>query len=155
GGCTAHNAMIMVYPHNFDWDEIARLVEDPSWNANNMRRYFERLENCGYRPVWRWIQKLFPWNPTRHGFAGWLSTEKALPLSVLGDQDLVQIIIRSALKIFHQLSNPLQRLREGLVSKLDPNDWRIDRLAPEGIHYAPLATARHARNGSREFVRAV
>jgi choline dehydrogenase len=155
GGCTAHNAMIMVYPHNFDWDEIARLVEDPSWNANNMRRYFQRLENCRYRPVWRWIQKLFRWNPTRHGFAGWLSTEKALPLSVLGDRDLVQIIIRSALKIFHKLHNPLQQLRERLVSKLDPNDWRIDRLAPEGIHYAPLATHRHARNGSREFVRAV
>jgi choline dehydrogenase-like flavoprotein len=155
GGCTAHNAMIMVYPHNFDWDQIAKDVDDPSWNANNMRRYFMRLENCRHRPVWRWIQKLFRWNPTRHGFAGWLSTEKALPLSVLGDRDLVQIIIRSALKIFHQLRNPLQRLREGLVSKLDPNDWRVDRLAPEGIHYAPLATYRHARNGSREFVRAV
>lgn len=23
GGCTAHNAMIMVYPHNADWDGIA------------------------------------------------------------------------------------------------------------------------------------
>ena len=23
GGCTAHNAMIMVYPHNADWDHIA------------------------------------------------------------------------------------------------------------------------------------
>src|SRR5437660_482228 len=29
GGCTAHNAMIFVYPHNADWDDIARLTGDP------------------------------------------------------------------------------------------------------------------------------
>jgi choline dehydrogenase-like flavoprotein len=152
GGCTAHNAMIMVYPHNPDWDEIAELVDDPSWNAKNMRRYYERMENCHHRPVWRWIKKLFGWNPTRHGFDGWLTTEKALPKSVLGDKDLIQTLTKSALKIASELSNPLQKLREGLVSKLDPNDWRIDKLAAEGIHYAPLATRGHARNGSREFV---
>jgi choline dehydrogenase-like flavoprotein len=152
GGCTGHNAMIMVYPHNPDWDKVAELVEDPSWNAKNMRRYYERLENCHYRPVWRWIYKLFGWNPTRHGFGGWLNTEKALPKSILGDKDLVNTLKRSALKIFHELRNPIQQLREGLVSKLDPNDWRIDKLAAEGIHYAPLATGGHARNGSREFV---
>ena len=25
GGCTAHNAMILVYPHDADWDGIAEL----------------------------------------------------------------------------------------------------------------------------------
>jgi choline dehydrogenase len=53
GGCTAHNAMILVYPHNEDWDGIARLTGDQSWNAENMRRYFMRLENCHYRPLER------------------------------------------------------------------------------------------------------
>jgi choline dehydrogenase-like flavoprotein len=46
GGCTAHNAMIFVYPHNQDWDDIARSTGDPSWRAGNMRRYFELLEDC-------------------------------------------------------------------------------------------------------------
>ena len=155
GGCTAHNAMITVYPHNRDWDDIARTVDDPSWSAENMRRYFERMENCRHRPFWRWIQKIFGWSPTRHGFAGWLFTEKALPKSVVGDEDLVEIIKKSARAIFRNLSNPLQQLREGFVSKLDPNDWRIDERALEGIFYPPLATYRHARNGTREFVRAV
>jgi len=41
GGCTAHNAMIFVYPHNADWDAIARLTGDPTWSASSMRRYFE------------------------------------------------------------------------------------------------------------------
>jgi choline dehydrogenase-like flavoprotein len=150
GGCTAHNAMIMIYPHNADWDDIAEAVGDASWNSENMRRYFERLENCRYRPFWALIQKLFGWNPTRHGFSGWLSTEKTLPRSVLQDRDLMDILKKAALAIFKELKNPLQQLREGFVSKLDPNDWRVDRLALEGIHYTPLATNRHGRNGTRE-----
>jgi choline dehydrogenase-like flavoprotein len=152
GGCTAHNAMIMVYPHNPDWDEIAEMVDDPSWNAVSMRRYFERLENCRYRPVWRCIKRFFGWNPTRHGFGGWLTIEKAIPLTALLDTDLIAIVKKSALRIFKELRNPLQQLIEGFVGKLDPNDWRLDRLAAEGIHYAPLSTHNHARNGTREFL---
>ena len=38
GGCTAHNAMILVYPHNADWNQIADLTGDPSWRAERMRR---------------------------------------------------------------------------------------------------------------------
>src|SRR5258708_588521 len=74
GGCTAHNAMITVYPHNADWDDLAAATGDPSWSAVNMRRYFERLENCRYRPGWRWLSKLGI-NPTRHGWEGRLHTE--------------------------------------------------------------------------------
>ena len=33
GGCTAHNAMILVYPHNADWNQLADLTGDPSWRA--------------------------------------------------------------------------------------------------------------------------
>ena len=43
--------MILVYPHNQDWDDIADLTGDPSWRADNMRRYFERLKNCRHRPL--------------------------------------------------------------------------------------------------------
>ena len=50
GGCTAHNAMITVYPHDADWDGIADLTGDPSWRAAEMRRWFERLEACAYKP---------------------------------------------------------------------------------------------------------
>ena len=39
GGCTAHNAMIFVYPHNTDWDGIAELTGDDSWRAERMRVY--------------------------------------------------------------------------------------------------------------------
>src|SRR5258708_32540168 len=65
GGCTAHNAMIFMYPHDSDWDEIATLAGDRSWSAKNMRRYFHRLENCRHRPLWRLLAWLtgHPFNP--------------------------------------------------------------------------------------------
>jgi choline dehydrogenase-like flavoprotein len=53
GGCTAHNAMILVYPHDEDWKGIEELTHDASWNAKRMRRYFECLEDCHHRPVYR------------------------------------------------------------------------------------------------------
>ena len=37
GGCTAHNAMILVYPHNADWDYIRDLTGDAIWEAARMR----------------------------------------------------------------------------------------------------------------------
>ena len=38
GGCTAHNAMITVYPHNEDWDNLAKLTGDASWRRGSGRR---------------------------------------------------------------------------------------------------------------------
>src|SRR5207302_8937962 len=48
GGCTAHSYLTAFYPSNSDWDNIAKLTGDPSWNATNMRQYFEQLEQCRY-----------------------------------------------------------------------------------------------------------
>src|SRR6516162_9694827 len=58
GGCTAHNAMILMAPHDADWDDIAALTGDASWRATAMRQYFRRLEACRYRPVWRALSRL-------------------------------------------------------------------------------------------------
>ncbi len=49
GGCTAHHALITVYPAESDWNEIATEVGDESWNAENMRQYYDRVENARYR----------------------------------------------------------------------------------------------------------
>jgi choline dehydrogenase len=88
GGCTAHNALIMVYPHNEDWDAIAELTGDDSWNSDKMRGYFERMENCHYRPLDRVLAETIRLNPSRHGWNGWLHTEKSIPEAALGDGGL-------------------------------------------------------------------
>lgn len=140
GGGTATSAMITVYPHNDDWDQLASLTDDSSWKAENMRKYFERMEDCRHRPVFRLLSKL-GLNPTRHGWNGWLSSEVAFLKSALGDSNLVQVISQSI------------RDRLLLGGQGDPNDWRVAQQNSVGLCYLPLATRDHARTGTREFVR--
>ena len=151
GGCTAHNAMILVYPHNSDWDDIAERTGDSSWRAANMRRYFERLEDCRHRPIYRGLKKVFGINPSRHGFGGWLSAERPRPpREALRDREMMDVIERSAFGAIAALEHPLKRFFWFLRAKGDPNDWRIVRRNAFGIRYVPLTTSDHARIGSRE-----
>lgn len=151
GGCTAHNAMIFVYPHNDDWNHIADLTGDRSWEASRMRRYFEKLERCSHRPFYRFLAWLGI-NPTRHGWNGWLSTQKAIPLGLLDNFTLQATVISSIIGILREEGQLDERLRWLLESGLDPNDWRLVRENSTGIRYLPLTTQKHARNGSRERV---
>ncbi len=152
GGCTAHNAMITVYPHNRDWDEIAEMTGDASWNSDNMRKYFQKLERCRHRPgICRWLAKLGI-NPSRHGFDGWLQTEKAVPKEVLGSKKLVEVIGESAAEALEGVGHHIDRIKWAVESQLDPNDWRLVEDNAVGLRYPPLATDNHERMGSRERV---
>ncbi|MCW3475291.1 GMC family oxidoreductase [Limobrevibacterium gyesilva] len=151
GGCTAHNAMILVRPPASDWDAIADATGDPSWRGARMQRYFRRLEDCRHRPVWR----LLSWlgiDPTRHGWGGWLQTEKAMPLSVLRDRKLMRVLAESALEVLEDGRGMVRRLRWLVRGKADPNDWRLVRENADGICYTPLSTRGHQRMGARERV---
>ena len=69
GGCAMHNAASATLPNDADWDYIAQITGDNSWKANNMRKYFVKLENNLYLP-----------NPTPgHGFGGWLNISQTDP----------------------------------------------------------------------------
>lgn len=83
GGCTAHNALITIYPHNQDWEKLAEDLQDDSWRASSMRGYFEQVEKCDYRV--RTAQN-------RHGSGGWLHTNIADPRLILGDTQLFRVI---------------------------------------------------------------
>ena len=148
GGCTAHNAMILVCPHNSDWDQLADLTGDPSWRAEHMRTYFERLENCRHRPFERLLSKL-GMNPSRHGWGGWLHTERAIPAAAITDRDLRSTILQSAQGCGRPRSaaSGVDRAR---LDFDDPNDWRAVDESAFGIRYTPLTTrqpraGRHAR----------
>ena len=139
GGCTAHNAMIMVYPHNDDWNEIAKITGDKSWNADNMRTFFERMENCKHRPGERWKAKLGI-NPSRHGFRGWFQTEKSIPKAALKDESLLEAVKKSVKKEFAKLPKPLKRIQWQLEAMADPNDWRLVEENAIGFNSVPLFT---------------
>ena len=141
GGCTAHNAMILVAPHDTDWDGIAALTGDPSWRAADMRRYWRRLENCRYRPLWRRLAR-YGIDPTGHGWAGWLDSEYALPQEAMRDDDLVRLVLGSARAASLSAANPLRSLRTLIFGAADPNDRRFGRGGFEGVCYTPLSTQR-------------
>jgi choline dehydrogenase len=188
GGCTAHNAMITLYPHNSDWDTLAEITGDSSWRAAPMRRYFERLERCEYllapgeypANFWRRLAlrvlrgfgMASRANPTRHGFSGWLWTNMADPLLVLGDDELEGIVLAAAKAAgFATIFGPQGLLRKArlLVQALwkrqsvldrtrelvDPNDWRNVLRSQEGLALIPIATRLGQRNGTREYIREV
>ena len=169
GGCTAHNAMITVYPHDADWDGIAAATGDRSWRATEMRGWFEKLEACHYKrrpralPRSRWLARLLaalPFvsekyvNRSRHGFDGWLHTTLADPALALGDPQVISVIKSAAARSLADfLRRPLTPF-EGLASAVDPNDWR-GRGLPEGVWLIPIAVRKGRRNGARERIRDV
>jgi choline dehydrogenase len=146
GGCTAHNAMILVYPHNSDWNQLADLTGDPSWRAEHMRSYFERLENCQHRPMQRFLARLGV-NPTRHGWGGWLHTEKAAPEEAIRDAQVRKALADSFGQALKELGFPSFARLESLG---DPNDWRSVESSEVGARYVPLTTRDHRRLGTRE-----
>ncbi len=149
GGCTAHNAMILVYPQNADWDYIAELTGDRSWEASRMRAHFERLENCRHRPFMRLLAKLGI-NPSRHGWKGWLPTEQPLPLKMIGNRALAETIWDCAREAMKEDGNYARRAFWAAESAFDPNDWRLVRDDATGVRFIPLSTDRHTRTGTRE-----
>ena len=155
GGCTAHSAMITIYPHNEDWNHIAALFDDSSWRAENMRQYFQRLERCEYAPKPGEGET----NHSRHGFDGWLTTKTADPLLVAGDVQLTGIIT-AALSEAGRLNPHVKRDALRMVfspgqALWDPNDWRAVNAPSEGMVFVPLHTNNGTRSGSREYVLAV
>jgi choline dehydrogenase len=149
GGCTAHNAMIFMLPHDSDWNHIATLTGDRSWRALRMRRYARRVEACHHRPLWRALRH-FGIDPTGHGWNGWLQTEKSFPLESLGDEDMIRTVADTGRAFVSSLRNPLHSALHWLRGKGDPNARPWGRGSFEGLCYTPLSTSGHRRVGARE-----
>jgi choline dehydrogenase-like flavoprotein len=148
GGCTAHNAMIFVSPHNEDWHAIADSTHDESWRPKYMRRYFARVERCSYRPVQRLLHFLGV-NPSRHGFGGWLDVE--LPrLSLREMLEVIEPVWTELAREFEIDPDKLRKMRWFAEAGLDANDWRLVSEDSVGLRSMPLATNHHRRTGARE-----
>ena len=162
GGCTAHNAMITIYPHESDWDRIATLTGDDSWSSERMRKYFQRVERCQYCS-----RTLDLVTGGRHGFQGWLSTERpnreTLEELVKNDPQLKLILAAVALTTLEDLPGSIphaiiQRAIPKLFSaalKEDINHMDSIKHRPEGLYITPIATNGGRRASVRDRVREV
>jgi choline dehydrogenase len=154
GGCTVHNAMITVYPHNSDWDHIAELTGDESWRSEKMRAYFQRLEDCQYQRLEEFLDKVHL-DPSRHGYHGWLKTNVANPKIVFPDHELKNLVWESVEAAIKELKLPIDDKLEDALAELDPNDWRLVQRSSQGIRQTPLATDKGRRIGPREYLKQV
>ena len=75
GGCTAHYAMIIIRPHDSDWQAVRDATRDGSWAPAEMNKYFARVERCLYRDG----------STGGHGKDGWLPTRLPDVLDLAGD----------------------------------------------------------------------
>ncbi|CAF1642145.1 unnamed protein product, partial [Didymodactylos carnosus] len=48
GGCTRHTELVTFAANPSDWDNIANVTGDTSWNHVNMQQYWELVEKCQY-----------------------------------------------------------------------------------------------------------
>ena len=151
GGCTAHNAMITVYPHAEDFDNVAQITGDSSWSSDNMRQYFQILERCSY---------VDPGSDAAagHGFGGWLPTSHVDTSIALGDLKIPAVVggVAAAFagatshNIFGQAFTDLGQLKDLLTRDL--NAWTDSRDTTEGLYSIPLATSGGHRSGTREYI---
>jgi len=167
GGCTVHSAMITMSGPADDWNAIASLVDDQSWNSDRMRDYFERLENCHYfRPgyvspgvlgfVYDLLAKLRA-NRGRHGFSGWLDTSWPDSKLVLGDWQLIGNLVAALWAARKSQMTGMFRLLRGvllgsLAAQLDPNHWERLRDRPEGPALVPMAVQDGRRRSVRDYI---
>ncbi|WP_035744983.1 GMC family oxidoreductase [Haematomicrobium sanguinis] len=145
GGSTAVSAMITLYPHRADWDYLAQLTGDPSWGADNMHRYFERIEH------WFNPKSEHPGTKTGadahgHGYNGWLPTTRANPSVGGREQKFLDII--DTMDQTSREEHPHSELPG--EPPYDPNSTEFIDNSAEGMIFVPVAVGHGVRFGSRE-----
>lgn len=141
GGCTAHNAMVTLYPENKDWNDLADTLGDESFRAEEMRKYYDRL-----------VRREGPfWNPAEQNQPkrGWLGVEKS-PFLVRWQDALgweMHRIAQGAVGAKTTLDIP------ALYKIKDPNEWDEVVAAKNGAFEIPKATWQGKRSGSKDFIK--
>ncbi|KAL9105421.1 MAG: hypothetical protein Q9227_009414 [Pyrenula ochraceoflavens] len=143
GGCTAHNALISVYPDRDDFNNIATLTDDASWSADNMRQYFVRLEKNEY------LQSL---TSPGHGYKGWLGIDVTPPTLITKDLRLVDLI-QGAASALSGIYNTVINLASFLAA--DANADSGSRDSTPALYQIPIASANGARNTVRDFLTSI
>ncbi|KAJ5115842.1 hypothetical protein N7456_000190 [Penicillium angulare] len=130
GGCTPHNALIWITPHESDWDNIANLTGDKSWDHENMNRY---------------LQKVYEWLPT----------EPTDPTILVNDLALAQQYVGGAAASGIG-PDPIDAVT-GLVNLLanDPNsEINPARDSTEGFFQVPLTMESGNRTDVASWIKA-
>jgi choline dehydrogenase len=156
GGCTAHYAMIIIRPHDSDWQTICDATGDVTWAPDKMNEYFARVER------WQYCAGA----AAGHGKDGWLPTRFADVLE-LGREVILHLdpsigeIAANAV-----WANPKHlpinfwdipfSIKERIRARVDPNDLRVLERHGVGVIAVPMAVGVNGhRAGTRERILAL
>ncbi|PPQ88797.1 hypothetical protein CVT25_010483 [Psilocybe cyanescens] len=146
GGCSEHNAMVMIYPAESDWNNIASVTGDTSWSATNMRQYWEKLENNQY---------VLPGTPG-HGFSGWLDISLTSLSLVLKDTKVLSLVQGAATAMGKGLLGGLLSTVGGLAQVLitDLNSDSPTRDTTTGLYQVPISVSNgpKTRSSQRQLI---
>ncbi|KAF1952999.1 alcohol oxidase [Byssothecium circinans] len=137
GGSSMINAMCTWLPPNSDWNYIQNLTGEASWNAENMRKIFQRIEKNNYVPK----------GTPGHGFDGYFQTNMNKPASI--GQPVLGIVQAIAQNFSYSTTTSDIIARMGSdANYLDPQrDWTT------GIWGLPTHTkANGQRYSSRDYI---
>jgi choline dehydrogenase len=154
GGCTAHYAMIIIRPHDSDWQTVVDATGDKSWAPREMDKYFAKVEHWRHRHA----------TSSGHGTEGWLPTRNADVIS-LGraafthlDPSIGEIVKHAfwahrRLLPFRFWFRPYFPVSVRWRARVDPNDLRMRN--GEGVIMVPMAIdSKGRRAGTRERIKA-
>lgn len=146
GGCSMHNALIMIKPTDNDWNNIATITGDDSWEAEKMNGYFKKLEAN------RYLQGALT---TGHGSDGWLPTRLTPTILIAQDLKVISLLAAAATATGKGLLGSLIHTVTGIlqVLTLDINTPSETRDTNDLIYQIPLSMNEdYVRTGPRDFV---
>lgn len=148
GGCGAHNAMITIYPHESDWSQIQELTGDDSWAPENMRQYFERLENNEY---------LTDFTPAEaeaqgHGLDGWLGVDEMDLGLILEDKKILSLLSAAGEEMGVSTGEYTTAADLLAAMPLDMNTNYTDRDYTDAMYRLPIAVSSGVRSSPRDFL---
>lgn len=128
GGCTAHNAMITVYPLEKDWTQLADDVGDTSYSPAIMRKYFQLTEHADYIS-----------DPNRK--KGWLPVKLANPLMAVGDRGIIAMALAGLRSFDKSIFRHFSRIRSAIDLVANPDFNREGKARDEGEGVVMIPTA--------------
>ncbi|HEV8242236.1 MAG TPA: GMC oxidoreductase [Thermoanaerobaculia bacterium] len=180
GGCTNHYAMIVVKPNDYDWERIAALTGDSSWQPSAMQGYFALIEQVLYYAVYRssfrkalgqiaaWWRRLVAFFSPQdqldqggHGHDGWQKTSFISPALIIAiaftDLTFIRVLIGAILWLLKKDGNWKAFLKSifslSVVRFLDPNFRRDWPATPNvALKFIPIGTNGSRRIGLREWL---
>lgn len=142
GGCSRHNALVAIRAFDNDWEAVADITGDTSWNGSIFQRYYEEIEHCDYLPN----------SIIGHGFNGWFWTQLTSLITAVQDLKVISIIASAASASGMSLIGIAYQTVAGLAKILSKDINAPGRTITTGPYQMPLSMGDSTRGGARDRI---